>query len=251
MTVQKYIAKLTLGPVPQTARRARLSLRYSAEKAAKLDLAGDAETLADSFAPLRHLAVRGFLGARGLEVAVAAAGPDRIEVRLQADPLPRDVIVVALRLLIATNDNDPGDFQQLLDALDGDREAALAIYAGTDFETEVAGIEITAEGEGPAAPFDPFHLGGAPGLVWQAERLLVPGWSTRMPDAETEDAILMLSALRAFLPPGTPAEHEPGDEEYFPAGGDLAITSISIEAAALRAILACLGPAPVPEPIEA
>ena len=56
--------------------------------------------------------------------------------------------------------------------------------------------------------------------------------------------------MRAFLPVGVEAEHEPGDEEYFPSGDDLLIDTVSIEDASLRAILAMLVPGEVPTLVE-
>lgn len=246
MTIPKYIDKLTHGPMPHQPKQARIALRYSAGKAAKGTTKETAETLQETFDSLVALIGRGFLGARGLEVAVEAPASDLLEVRLGADPLPSDLIVIALRLVISANDNSPEDFQCLLGALDGDMETALQVYGGTNFEQEVTGIELTVEGKGPAQTFDPFHLAGQAGPIWQARRLTVEGWAQHMPDEETEDYILRLSGMRAFLPVGVEADYEPGDEEYFPSGDDLLIDSVSIEDASLRAILAMLAPGEAP-----
>lgn len=48
-----------------------------------------------------------------------------LEVRLHAEHLPVDLIVIALRLVTSVNDNIPADFQRLRDALDGDMETVL------------------------------------------------------------------------------------------------------------------------------
>lgn len=139
---------------------------------------------------------------------------------------------------------------RVLDALDGDMETALQVYGGTKFEEEVTGIVLSVEGSGPARAFAPFHLSGQAGPIWQARRLTVQGWARHMPDEETEDHILRLSGMRAFLPVGVEAEHEPGDEEYFPSGNDLLIDSVSIEDASLRTILAMLAPGEAPTLVE-
>ena len=246
MTTPKYIGKLTLGPMPLQPKQARIALRYSAGKAAKGTAQEAAATLQETFDDLVALAGRGFLGARGLEAVVEAPAPGMLEVRLNADPLPLDLIVIALRLVISANDNSPEDFQRLLDALDGDMETALQVYGGTNFEEEVTGIELSVEGDGPAQTFDPFRLAEQTGPIRQARRLTVQGWARHMPDGETEDRILRLSGMRAFLPVGVKADYEPGDEEYFPSGADLLIDSVSIEDASLRAILAMLAPGEAP-----
>ncbi|MGX5722952.1 hypothetical protein [Shinella zoogloeoides] len=250
MTIPKYIDKLTSGPIPLQPKQARIALRYSAGKAAKGSTQEAAETLQETFDDLVALAGHGFLGAQGLEVAVEAPAPDVLEVRLSADPLPLDLIVIALRLVISANDNSPEDFQRLLGALDGDMETALQVYGGTNFEEEVNGIELSVEGKGPAQTFDPFHLAGQAGPIWQAGRLTVQGWARHMPDEETEDHILRLAGMRAFLPVGVEPDYEPGDEEYFPSGDNLLIDTVSIEDASLRAILAMLAPGEVPTLVE-
>lgn len=242
MTTPKYIDKLARGPVPLQPKQARIALHYSAEKAAKGAAKETAETLQETFDNLVALARRGFLGAQGLEAIVEAPAPDLLEVRLDADPLPLGLVVIALRLIISANDNSPEDFQRLLGALDGDMETALQVYGGTNFEEEVTGIELAVEGNGPPQTFDPFHLAGHAGPIRQAQRLIIPGWAQHMPDEKTEDHILWLSGMRAFLPVGVEADHEPGDEEYFPSGDDLLIDTVSIEDASLCAILAMLAP---------
>lgn len=246
MTTPKYIDKLTYGPMPLQPKQARIALRYSAGKAAKGSAQEAAETLQETFDNLVALAGRGFLGARGLEAVVEAPAPDVLAVRLGAGHLPLDLIVIALRLVISANDNSPEDFQRLLDALDGDIEAALEVYGGTDFEEDVVGIALSVEGSGPEQDFDPFHLGGNPGSIRQARRLAVRGWAQHMPDEETEDHILRLSGMSAFLPAGAEPDYEPGDEEYFTSGEDLLIDHVSIEDASLRAILAMLAPGAEP-----
>lgn len=246
MTIRKYIEKLTCGPIPIQSKRARIALRYSAEKAAKDGAQEAAETLQETFDDLAALTGRGFLGAKALEAIAVAPAPDLLEARLTAEHLPFDLIVIALRLVISTNDNSPEDFQRLLGALDGDMEAALEVYGGTNFEEEVAGITLTVEGTGSVQAFDPFHLGEQAGPVRQARRLTIPGFARYMPDEDTEDLILRLSALRAFLPVGVEADFEPGDEEYFASGDDLLIDRVSIEDASLRAILAMLAPGETP-----
>jgi len=250
MTTPKYIDKLTLGPMPLQPKQARIALRYSAAKAAKGNTQEAAETLQETFDDLVALTRRGFLGAQGLAAVVEAPASDVLEVRLSADPLPPDLIVIALRLVISANDNSPEDFQRLLGALDGDMETALQAYGGTNFEEEVTGIELSVEGKGPAQTFDPFHLAGQAGPIRQARRLTVQGWAQHMPDEEAEDHILRLSAMRAFLPVGVEADYEPGDEEFFASGDDLLIDTVSIEDASLRAILAMLVPGEVPTLVE-
>lgn len=251
MTTQKYIRKLAFEPLPQQPRRAVIRLRYSAAKAEKLAGSDNLQQLRDSFGYLATLVRRGFLGLRDLSVSVKAPAPNLLEVRLEAEHLHPGAITVALRMLVGANDNSPEDFQMLLYALDDDLDAALEAYDGTNFETDVEGIDLSVDGSGPQQPFDPFWLDGRPGPLWQAGRLTIPGWASHMPDPETENAILMLSSLGAFMPLGVEADFELGEEEYFPAGADLAITRISMEAASLQAILSCLGPWPVPDPIEA
>lgn len=242
MTTPKYIDKLTCGAMPLQPERARIALRYSAAKAAKGGAQEAAETLRETFDDLVALAERGFLGGRGLEAIVEAPASDLLEVRLCAKYLPPDLVVIALRLLISGNDNSPEDFQRLLGALDGDMEAALAAYGGTNFEEEVTEIVLGMEGSGSSQAFDPFHLAGQAGPMRQARRLTIPGFARYMPDEETEDHILRLSAMRAFLPLGAEPDYEPGDEEYFTRGDDLVIDRVSIEDASLRAIFAMLAP---------
>lgn len=246
MTTRRYIDKLTWGPVPRQPKQARIGLRYSAAKAGKASVREAAETLQETFDNLVSLAERGFLGAQGLVAIVEASAPDLLEVRLSARHLPHDLIVIALRLVISANDNSPEDFQLLLDALDGDMDAALQIYGGTDFDEDVTGIMLSVEGSGPAQSFDPFHLEGHAGPIRHARRLIVRGWAQHMPDEKTEDAILRLSAMRAFLPVGVTPDYEPGDEEYFASGDDLVIDRVSIEDAALHALLAMLAPGRMP-----
>lgn len=242
MTTQQYLDKLSWAAAPAGQNEARIGLRYSAGKAAKLHAQETAETLQDTFDSLAVLAGKGFLGMRGLEVSVAAPAPDLLEVRLVADRLPQDLIVIALRLVVSANDNDPADFQMLLNALDGDREAALEAYAGTNFEADVAGISVAVQGIAPTGAADLFHLGAAAGPVRHARRLLVQGGASCMPDGDTEDHLLRLSGMRAFLPIGVTSEYEPGEEEYFPQGDNLVIDRVSIEEASLRAILSMLAP---------
>lgn len=250
MTTSKYIDKLIWGPVPLHPKQVLIVLRYGAAKAAKGNTQETAETLQETFDNLVALARRGFLGAQGLEAVVEASAPDLMKVRLNADRLPFDLIVIALRLVVSANDSSPRDFRRLLDALDGDMEAALQVYGGTNFEEEVTGIELSMEGSGPAQAFDPFHLAGWAGPIRQAERLVIEGGARHMPDDETEDYILRLSGMRAFLPMGMEADHEPGNEEYFPGGDDLFIDRISIEDASLRAILTMLAPGETPTVVE-
>ncbi len=250
MTTPKYIDKLTFGPIPRQPERARIALRYSAGKAAKGGAREAAGTLQETFDDLVALAGRGFLGAEGLEALVEAPAPDLLEVRLGARYLPPDLVVIALRLLISGNDNSPEDFRRLLDALDGDMQAALEVYGGTNFEEEVTEVVLGMEGSGPVQAFDPFHLTGRAGPIRQARRLTMPGFARYMPDEETEDDILRLSAMRAFLPLGVEADHEPGDEEYFTRGDDLVIDRVSIEDAALRVLLAMLAPGETPTVAE-
>lgn len=254
MTTSKYIDKLTIGPLPLQPRRACISLRYSAQKAATGNAQDVAEVLRDSFDDLVRLTERGFLQARPVTATVQAPAPDRLEVRLTAEHLPADLIVIALRLVIGANDNGPEDFQRLLDALDGDMKAALDVYAGTNFEEEVTGITLSVEGEGggegPATAFDPFWLDGDSRLIRQSRRLIVRGWAPHMPDEETEDLILRLAGAGAFLPPGMRPDYEPGDEEYHPLGADLVIDTVSIEDASLRAILAMFAPQRTAELVE-
>ena len=237
MTTSKYIDKLTWRPVPLQPKQARIALRYSAGKAAKGNTQETAETLQGTFDDLVALSRRGFLGAQALEANVEAPAPDVLEVRLSAD-----VLVIALRLVINANDSSAEDFQRLLGALDGDMETALQVYGGTNFEEDVIGIELVVEGNGPTQAFDPFHLAGQTGPICQARRLTVEGWARHMPNEQTEDHILRLSGMRAFLPVGAEPDYEPGDEEYFPSGDDLLIDAVSIEDASLRAILAMLAP---------
>lgn len=246
MTTAKYSDKLTWAPAPRQPKQARIVLRYSAGKAAKGNAQEDAQTLQQSFDDLMALAERGFLDARGLVAVVEAPASDLLEVRLGGGHLPLDLVVIALRLVIGANDNSPEDFQQLLAALDGDLDMASLVYGGTNFEEDVIGIALSIEGSGPVESFDPFHLGGEAGPLRQARRLVVRGWAQHMPDDETEDAILRLSGMRAFLPVGVEPDHEPGDEEYFASGADLIIDHLSIEEASLRALLAMLAPGKLP-----
>ena len=250
MTTSKYIDKLAIGPLPLHPRQSCISLRYSARKAARGNAQEAAEALQDSFDNLVRLTERGFLQTRAVTATVQAPAPDRLEVRLAADHLRADLIVIALRLVIGANDTGPEDFQRLLDALDGDMKAALDVYAGTNFEEEVTGITLSVEGEGPETAFDPFWLGGDSRLIRHSRRLIVRGWAPHMPDEETEDLILRLAGVGAFLPPGTRPHYEPGDEEYHPLGGDLVIDTVSIEDASLRAILAMFAPQRTAELVE-
>lgn len=250
MTTAKYIDKLTCGPAPLHPKQARIALRYSAGKAAKGTTQEAAETLQETFDDLVALAARGFLGAEALEAIVEAPVPDLLEIRLKAGRLPLDAVVIALRLMISANDNSLEDFQRLLGALDGDMETALQVYGGTNFEEEVTGIAVSVEGAGPEQAFDPFRLAGEPRRILQARRLTVQGWARHMPDEETEDHILRLSAMRAFLPVDVEPDYEPGDEEYFPREDDLLIDHVSIEDASLRTILAMLAPGETPTVVE-
>ncbi|ODT78631.1 MAG: hypothetical protein ABS76_23205 [Pelagibacterium sp. SCN 64-44] len=242
MTTSKYTDKLILGPIPRQPRQARISLRYSAGKAAKGRMPETADLLQQSFDVLVRLTERDFLEARGVTAQVQASAPDRLDVRLAAERLPAELMVIALRLVIGANDNSPADFRRLLEALDGDMAAAQEVYAGTNFEEEVAGITLSAAGEGPATAFDPFWLDGEARLIRHSRRLIVRGWAAYMPDEANEDLILRLAGLGAFLPPGIRPDYEPGEEEYHPLGENLAIDRVSIEDASLRAILAMLAP---------
>lgn len=242
MTLQKYIDKLSWASAPARQDEARIVLRYSAGRAAKVHAQEGVEDLQDTFDSLVALADRGFLGMQGLVAAVAAPAGDLLEVRLAAEPLPHDLVVIALRLVISANDNDPADFQMLLNALDGDMKTALEAYGGTNFEEEVAEVSLSVAGVTSSGAFDPFHLGAAPGPLRHARRLLVQDAAPHMPDADTEDHILRLSGMRAFLPVGVQPEYEPGEEAYFPQGDNLVLDRVSIEAASLHAILSMLAP---------
>lgn len=242
MTTQKYIDKLSWASAPAKQDEARIALRYSAGRAAKVHAQEGVEDLQDTFDSLVVLADRGFLGMQGLVVTVSAPARDLLEVRLAADGLPQDLVVIALRLVVSANDNDPADFQMLLDALDGDMETALEAYGGTNFEEEVAEVSLSVAGVADAGAFDPFHLGAAAGPVRHAQRLLVQDAAPDMPDADTEDHLLRLSGMRAFLPVGVQPEYEPGEEEYFPQGDNLVLDRVSIEEASLHAILSMLAP---------
>lgn len=128
MTTPRYIEKLTQGPSPLQAERVRLALRYTPAKAARTNTRETAETLREVFGALVALTKRGFLDAKGLEAVVEVSAPDVLEVRLYAEHLPADLIVIALRLVTSVNDNIPADFQRLRDALDGDMETVLQAW---------------------------------------------------------------------------------------------------------------------------
>lgn len=159
---------------------------------------------------------------------------------LAGEHLPRDVIVVGLRLVINANDGRPEDLERLVSALDGDRDAARAVFGGTILGEDVRSIELTVDGRGDVQPFDPFHVGGSGGRLREERRLVLPGLAPCLPDEEDEDLLLRLSGARGLVPVGAATRYEPGEEEYHASGEDLVIERISIEEASLRAVLAML-----------
>lgn len=252
MTTAKYSEKITCGPMPANLKQAVIVLRYSAGKAAKGQIEDSVELLQETFDDLVALTARGFLGARGISAVVGSPATGLVEVTLKGAHLPGDLVVIALRLTVGANDNSPEDFERLLAALDGDRDAALTIYGGTNFADEVEGITLVLDGDGADKAFDPFHVAGpdrkgACGALRQAGRLRLAGFAAHMPDEATEDLILDLAGMGAFLPLGAVADHAPGDEEYFADGDDLIIDGISIEETSLRALLAMLAPGVAPK----
>ena len=251
MTTPKYARKIVAAPMPATLERAAIVLRYRAGFAATGRAAGLAEKVGDAMRHIQTLAAQGFLGLRGLACR-AEPLPDGagVVLHLQApSPLPPDLLVIASRIAVGLHDADPAGYARLLDALEGDAAQARALWSGVDFETAVAGVELHGAGTGPVQPFDPVWLGGAAGEVWQGERLVLQGGAKAMPGPDLEDALLLASAFGAFWPLGRDAAHELGEEDYFTDGDDLILAEASFEVASLRAILACLGVSPVPEPI--
>lgn len=250
MSQDRYARKLSVGGIPAVPARARLLVRYTPEAAARGETAENAALLADNLALFAPLVARGFLGAADLRFRVDSPAPDVIEVQLHGAPLTRGMVVMAFRLTVALHDADPAQLAMLIHTL-GDEDVARSVWGGFDFDTGIAGLELTAaddQGHAEGPPFDPLAPAGE---VIGAARLTVPGWAALMPDAGTEDAILRLSGLRAFLPPrsclsGAGPDYEPGEEEWLAAGPDLCIDNLSMETGSLHALLACLGPAPVP-----
>lgn len=235
MGLRRYREKLLLAPMPAGPGQARILLRYGA-LAQDRDAAGNAAVLQGNLDLLAPLLAHGFFGARAVQIRAASPAPGLVEIRLAGAPLPRPVIVIALRLAIALHDADPQDLALLAAAL-GDETAARGVWAGFDFATGIDSILLQAAPQGAAA-FDPFHTGS--GDILHEPRLVLGGDAALMPGPVAEDAILRLSGLRAFLPPGAVAEFEPGEEEWFVAGNDLLIDRVSIETESLQALLACL-----------
>lgn len=236
-----YAHRLRVGPVPGRPRRASIVVGYASHAAARGAAHDCAEALQPALDDLVRLTHRGFLGVSGLTATARASAPDRLDVSLAARDLPRDLIVVGLRLVVNANDSPPEDFQRLVSALDGDRDAARAVFGGTILDEDVRSIELTVDGEGDVQPFDPFHVGGSGGLLREERRLVLPGLAACLPDEEDEDLLLRLSGARGLVPLGVPTRYEPGDEEYLASGADLVIERVSIEEASLCAVLAMLG----------
>lgn len=234
----KYTDRLFVGPVPSVVSRASIVLRYTPAFAVADRAADLAETIADN---MRHLAVLAECGLGGCKEFGCIAQPMQagIVLWLSGAPLPPALIVMASRIVIGVHDADPSDYDQLLVALDGDREQTLAIWGGVDFIHAVAAVEIRCEGEGAETAFDPIWLAAGPDPLVQTDRLSFAQLAPAMPDADLEDAVLLASAFNAFWPLGTNPAYPLGDEEWFTDGQDLVVTDLSCEAASLDLLLAC------------
>lgn len=236
LTVETYLGRMTLGNCPARITRATIDLNYSASVEA------DAQQSRDRLAPLLDnlmlLAGRGFLGATDMvaDVRVLPSGTG-LRVVLAGENIPRGCVVIALRLLIRTHDSDPDELAGLI-ALIGE-EDARAVYGGFDFRTGVDSVMLAFEGEGDGPPLDPVNI--ADGAIIGPERLTFQGMAHAEPDPATEDAILRLSGLGAFLPLGHPLTDRLGEEEWFVSGDDLLIDGLLIEQECLAALMAMLG----------
>lgn len=242
MTTHKYTSKLRSTDQPAHLARATIRLRYTPDFTALNRAERQAEKISDALRHLALLAGQGLAGAQGFQYS-AQALPDGVALHLAGPPLPSALVVMATRMAVGFHDSDGSGLYLLTKALDDDEAQARALWAGVDFETAIAAIEITLEGDGPRAPFDPFHVGPSEEPMVQAEGLAFPGQAFAMPRPDLEDALLLASAFGAFWPLGQVADFELGAEEWFTDGDDLVVTALSCEAASLRLLLACLSAA--------
>lgn len=165
-----------------------------------------------------------------------------------------NVMVVMLRLLAGTHQTPASAFEELVIALDGDREAAAEISGGMDFARDVAGITIEPVSP-PGAPVSPMdirfarrrgaHLPASGPFgndrVIDAAEARFSGASVAALDPDLEDALLSMAGTEAFVPLGHEARFTPGDEEWWnPQPGLLTASAISMEQVFLFEAAACL-----------
>jgi len=165
-----------------------------------------------------------------------------------------NVLVVLLRLFAATHQTPASAFDELLIALDGDREAAAEMAGGLDYSRDVARLTIETVGPpgGPLSAMDmrfarrraahvPASGPFGDARVIEADMLRFKGVSVPGLDPDLEDALLSLSGTDAFLPLGHDAGFTPGDEEWWiPEPGILTLGDISMEQVFLFEAAACL-----------
>lgn len=165
-----------------------------------------------------------------------------------------NVLVVLTRLFAATHQTPASAFDELLIAMDGDRDAAAEMANALDFDRDVASLTIETAGL-PAAPLSSVDmrfarrrgahvpangpLGDA--RVIDADVLRFAGVTVTELDPDLEYALLSLSGTGAFLPLGHSADFTPGDEEWWmPEPGRLTAQDISMEQVFLFEAAACL-----------
>ncbi|WP_226634930.1 hypothetical protein [Novosphingobium profundi] len=247
MPLSRYSNKISQSFDLETPNKAIIALTLSESRASKDSREAGVEDLQGTMNALVALTDRGFLGARSVSIDVTSPSANRTIVTITAENLPPDLVVIALRLTIDAHDTPPNAFNELLNALDGDREMALEAFAGIDFDSDVIHVDVRNNADA-GSPMDAlYYLGGQSGDMLEAARITLAGFADAMPDVETEHRILSLAQCRAFLPLGAEAGNEPGEEEYFASGQDLIIDTISIEVAALTAILAMQAPDKTPD----
>lgn len=199
-----------VGPVPSVVSRASIVLCNTAAFAATGRAPGMAEKVADTMRHLDFLASRCFGGANGFGL-VAQPMEAGVVLWLSGAPLPPALIVMATRILVGLHDADPSGLDRLEAALDGEREQALALWGGVVFDSAVARVEITCEGDGSVAAFDPIWIDTTTDPLVNAERLDFLRLAPTMPDGDLEDAILLASGFNAFWPLGSVPEYSLGD----------------------------------------
>jgi hypothetical protein len=177
-------------------------------------------------------------------VAVKQQAPDRLLFGYAGRGAHVNLLVVMLRLILRFHQTPPGVYEELLASAEDPSEVA-EYFTPMVFGELISAIAARQLVAVPGAPMRPTPDGAralsqdmpvpgsgplTPAPVVEAELLRVAS-AVPPPDEALEDHWLSLSQFAVFLPPGLPAEFEPGDEGFFAGerGKTLEIEEISVE----------------------
>ncbi|WP_415919306.1 hypothetical protein [Tateyamaria sp. SN6-1] len=258
--LEQVLGRLNVpGTLPEVVTRVAITVQYSPAAAAR-DLPTDRfeiwHAMADEVADGLN---KGFLTRPFAKDASAAGvvtmdGPDRMVIEVTTPGAHVNLVHVMVRLVVASHHTPADAYPRLLDALDGDEEAANEAFNGMIFDRDIGALTVQVAGPEGLEPMPVdirqalWHNVHVPAsgpigdaLLVEADEIAFTNLQADALDEDLEDAFLSLAGMNAFIPIGHDAAHEPGEEELFFTGpGTLLAHTVSMEQIFLFELVATL-----------